>query len=132
MPNPVNGNRRVFTVTCKDGTQKIVQFITSVLISGDYLMTCEDITELRQLENQLRQAQKMEAIGTLAGGIAHDFNNILTALMGYASLIQMKMDTIRPLAAICGRGSLGLREGSRSHPELACLQQTAVRHSCTP
>ena len=39
----------------------------------------------------------MEAIGTLAGGIAHDFNNILTALMGYASLIQMKMDTSDPL-----------------------------------
>ena len=62
-------------------------------------MTCEDITELRQLENQLRQAQKTEAIGTLAGGIAHDFNNILTALMGYAALIQMKMDTADPLQA---------------------------------
>ena len=88
---------RVFTVTCKDGTRKIVQFITSMLISGDYLMTCEDITELRNLESQLRQAQKTEAIGTLAGGIAHDFNNILTALMGYATLIQMKIDKSSPL-----------------------------------
>ncbi len=88
---------RVFIVTCKDGMQKIMQLITSVLISGDYLMTCEDITEMRRLESQLRQAQKMEAIGTLAGGIAHDFNNILTALMGYASLVQMKMDTSDPL-----------------------------------
>ena len=53
--------------------------------------TLNNITEVRKLEEQLRHAQKMEAIGTLAGGIAHDFNNILTAIIGYGSLMEMHL-----------------------------------------
>lgn len=99
MGNTEIGERkpRVFTIACKDGTKRTVDFVSSMLASGDYLMACEDITELKRLESQLRQSQKMEAVGTLAGGIAHDFNNILTSLMGYATLMQMKMDRSSPL-----------------------------------
>jgi signal transduction histidine kinase len=56
-----------------------------------------DITEEKQMAEQLRQAQKMEAIGTLTGGIAHEFNNILTSILGFGELLQESMDTNSPL-----------------------------------
>lgn len=78
---------RTFSVTSKDGKEKIVNFkVVQLEKDGGYLVTCEDITDLKRLEDELLNAQKLESIGTLAGGIAHDFNNILAVVLGNISL----------------------------------------------
>lgn len=80
----------------KDGTSVDISLSTAPIIGGDgkpraTMVTIIDITEHVKLEEQLRHAQKMEAIGQLAGGIAHEFNNLITAIMGYARLLDERL-----------------------------------------
>lgn len=86
-----------------DGIERIVheEGEVSYGISGKPISmsgTVHDITDYKRLEEQLLQAQKMEAVGQLAGGIAHDFNNILTAIIGYASIILEDIQENDPVA----------------------------------
>jgi two-component system, cell cycle sensor histidine kinase and response regulator CckA len=70
----------------------------------------EDVTEQRVLENQFRQAQKMEAVGRLAGGVAHDFNNLLTVISGYTEVLLERTDAGNPL-----------------HPKILAIHQATER-----
>jgi len=93
-------NSYEFRVIRKDGKVLWVDFSANLIDYGDrkiVLGTVYDITEKKKLEAQLIQSQKLEAIGRLAAGIAHDFNNILTAVIGYATILNLKMDKDDPL-----------------------------------
>jgi PAS domain S-box-containing protein len=91
----------VFAVR-KDGMEIPVELaISGIRLKGKWHAAgiIRDISERKKLESQLMQAQKMEAVGQLSGGIAHDFNNILSAIIGYGNILQMKMkedDSLRP------------------------------------
>lgn len=131
-PTPGELTLSEFPILTKEGKERIVAWHHSVLIDASgarvgTLSSGEDITERKELENQLRHAQKMDALGQLATGVAHDFNNILTVIAGYCSLIRSRagkdeqLGLIDQLTAAAERASQltrSLLSFSRKQPSL--------------
>lgn len=84
---------------CKDGRRVPVLVARAPLENGEYISISLDLSDRKRLEEQFRQAQKMEAVGRLAGGIAHDFNNMLSVILSYAEMIGADLDPDEPLRA---------------------------------
>ena len=90
------------TLLSRNGKQRTIEEVWSPIkgrnsVEEGHVIVFRDVTEERNLERQLQQAQKMESLGVLAGGIAHDFNNLLTVVLGHAELALNEISPMSPV-----------------------------------
>ena len=114
-----------WTITRKDGSRRTLFISTKVVMDARgvprVLGVMHDVTDRVRLEQQLRDGQRMEAIGRLAGAVAHDFNNILAAILGGASLIADGEGVPRDMAAIAEEIVLAAERGADLTRQLLTL-----------
>jgi PAS domain S-box-containing protein len=115
----------------KDGTLLDVEITSHELLFNGRparLVVANDVTERKRLEEQLRQSQKMEAIGQLAGGIAHDFNNLLTGILGNLALAMGDIPPGHPCRTLLNNvESAGLRAAELTQQLLGFSRRTPLR-----
>jgi two-component system, cell cycle sensor histidine kinase and response regulator CckA len=126
---PHGGDAHEYLAQRSDGMPFAVEVSVSELADDDTplrLAVIRDISERKTLEAQLRQAQKMEAVGQLTGGIAHDLNNLLTAVLGNIELLQEEV-VLSPEAADCAEQALAAgRRGAQLIGRLLAFSRRQV------
>jgi two-component system cell cycle sensor histidine kinase/response regulator CckA len=100
----------------KDGSWRVLESRSSAILNSQgevekLVIVNRDVSERKNLEEQFRQAQKMEAVGRLSGGVAHDFNNLLGVIIGYSEFLQERLD---PANALRGSVDEILSAGNRA------------------
>ncbi len=115
----------------RDGTSFAAEYSSFPVMKGvesqGAVVTFQDITQVRQLEEQFRQAQKMEAVGQLAGGVAHDFNNLLTIISGYSEILLATLGSSDPMReSVKAISEAGERAASLTRQLLAFSRKTVL------
>lgn len=138
-----DGTFREYRVRAKDGTDRIQLWADFRLPDGSLISVGHDVTERRKIEQQLRQSQKMEALGQLTGGMAHDFNNLLTVVLANAEMLR-ELDpsgedargALDEIIASATRGATLIRKllavGRHNTLDLRPLDATALVHELAP
>jgi PAS domain S-box-containing protein len=119
-----------FRARRRDGSEaRLLENVTLVTNGGGAEViegTLIDVTERVRLEGQLRQAQKMEAVGRLAGGVAHDFNNLLTAINGYGELVLVALGKGHPARELVGEMTRAGERAARLTQQLLAFSRRQV------
>ncbi|MGE0352824.1 MAG: PAS domain S-box protein [Gemmatimonadales bacterium] len=122
-------HKGLLTLVLPGGNRRDVEVSARAhVLPGRHLVVLRDVTERNELENRLRMAAKMEAVGRLAGGIAHDFNNLLTAVLGSCDLLGLQLPAASPLLSDVEEIRRAAQRATRLTQQLLAFSRRQVLH----